>query len=82
MLKPRAAVRTGGALCRPVSAPHGCRNREGRERPARVSHLRPRARPAGSLTPHVSMSEVSWGARPNSRSIRTCTPVGFRTKLH
>ena len=41
----------------------GVRAEMGRERPASASHMRPRARPAGSLTPHTWVSVMCWVAR-------------------
>jgi hypothetical protein len=56
------ALRAGGALCRPVSAPaRASQQRRGVSDPALESHPRPRGRPAGSLTPHVSLSDVWLG---------------------
>lgn len=59
-----AAVTTGGGLCRPRGAPAPVsQQRWGVSDPASASHLRPRARPAGSLTPHTSVSMMCRGAR-------------------
>jgi hypothetical protein len=45
----------------------GVAAKKGRERPAIESHPRPRGRPAGSLTPQVSLPETCWGARVRVR---------------
>ncbi len=55
---------SGGALCRPSSAPaQESEQRWGVSDPAVAPHPRPRRQPAGSLTPHTSVSVMCWGAR-------------------
>jgi len=55
---------SGGVLCRPLSAPAQESERKwGVSDPARASLRRPRGRSAGSLTPHMSVSVMCWGAR-------------------
>jgi hypothetical protein len=61
---PARSSDTGGALCRPLSAPaQMSQHRWGVSDPASASHSRPRVRLAGSLTPHRLVSEMCWGAR-------------------
>lgn len=54
---------SGGVFCRPVSAPaQESQQKWGVSDPAGASHPRPRGRSAGSLTPHMSVSVMCWGA--------------------
>jgi hypothetical protein len=55
---------SGGALCRPLTAPaQESEQKWGVSDPASAPPPRPRADSAGSLTPHVSVSVMCWGAR-------------------
>ncbi len=65
---------SGGVLCRPLSARlQVSQQRRGVSDPASGWPPRPRGRQAGSLTPHVSASEMCWGAgvRTSSSCVRS-----------
>ena len=83
MLLSDIAARTGGAFCRPVSAPaQVSEQRWGVSDPASASHMRPRARPAGSLTPHTPVSVMCWGARWMVAEMRVKTlPFSWKTTI-
>ena len=73
MLTRPGRARTGGGLCRPVSAPAQV-SQQGRgvSDPARALCTRPQSRPAGSLTPHVSVGDVLG---------RACCAVGICPRI-
>jgi hypothetical protein len=57
MLPRRLALAKGGVVCRPfMPGPLCVRRRRGVSDPARGARRRPQARPAGSLTPRMSVS--------------------------
>jgi hypothetical protein len=62
-------VKAGGALCRTMSAPaRVSQHRWGVSDPACVPNTRPQGRPAGSLTPRMSVSTTCLGACAKCRS--------------